>query len=120
MFIYPSARLVLYGKADSLFPVRDRVFGYTKTADEVIRLTEPESVIVTVRKDKVFFPERKVIHTFNALSEDGPLQVTVAELLEEAPVYYYALGPEPVLELPYEIKLEPLKTFGQEILYKVE
>ena len=119
-FIYPSARLVLYDKADSLFPVRDRVFGYTKTADEVIRLTEPESVIITVRKDKVFFPERKVVHTFNALSEDGPLQVTVAGLLEETPVYYYALGPEPILELPYQIKLEPLKTFGQEILYRVK
>ena len=117
---YPSARLVLYDKADSIFPVRDRVFSYTKTADDVMRLTEPESVIVTVRKDKVFFPDRKVIHTFNALSEDGPLQVIVADLLNKTPVYYYALGPEPTLELPYEITLEPLKTFGQEILYKVK
>ena len=76
-------------------------------------------MIVTVRKDKVFFPDRKVIHTFDALSLNQDLQRVVSNLSQLVPVYYYALGPEPSLVLNHGLSLELVANIGQEILYKV-
>ncbi|MFA6254776.1 MAG: glycosyltransferase family 39 protein [Patescibacteria group bacterium] len=117
---YPSACLVLAAKPDSILPVRERIYTYKQTAQEVINLTEPGSVIVTVRKDKVFFPERKVIHTFDALSLNQELLTILPDLTKVVPLYYYALGPEPTLEFDNGLKLEPIKNIGQEVLYRVE
>lgn len=117
---YFNAQLVLVGKPDSILPVKQRIAEYKKTALAVNELTEANSVIVTVRKDKVFFPERKVIHTFEALSINDKLQTGVGNLVELVPVYYYALGPEPKLEFSNGIKLEMVKNFGSEILYQVK
>jgi len=117
---YPSANLVLKAKPDSILPVRERIYNYKQTAWEVINATEPDSVIVTVRKDKVFFPERKVIHTFEALSLNQELLAILPDLTAVAPVYYYALGPEPTLELNDGLKLAEVRNIGQEVLYRIE
>ena len=80
--------------------------------------TEADSVIITVRKDKLFFPDRKVIHTFEALSRNALLQEITPRLTEQVPVYYYALGPEP--QLTYDrFSLEVVAQFGSEVLYRV-
>lgn len=119
--VYPSAQLVLFQKPDSIVPVRERVRGYASVAHEVNQLTETDSVIITVRKDKVFFPERRVIHTFDALSQNNELAGIVSNLRDaDVPVYYYALGPEPITELTHGVLIEQVKTFGQEILYKLK
>lgn len=117
---YQSADLVLRKKPDSILPVRTRIAGYKEIAAEVIKLTGPDSVIVTVRKDKLFFPDRRVIHTFQALSLNSELADTLLNLVEVAPTYYYALGPEPTLELENGLKLKFVKNIGQEILYKIQ
>ena len=115
---YLSAQLVLYQKADSLMPVRQRVAEYRVTAAAVYEKTETESVIITVRKDKLFFPDRKVIHTFEALSLNSVLQEITPQLAKQVPVYYYALGPEP--QLTYDqFSLEVIAQFGSEVLYRV-
>ena len=115
---YLSAQLVLYQKADSLIPVRQRVAEYRVTAAAVYEETEADSVIITVRKDKLFFPDRKVIHTFEALSRNALLQEITPRLTEQVPVYYYALGPEP--QLTYDrFSLEVVAQFGSEVLYRV-
>ena len=115
---YLSAQLVLYQKADSLMPVRQRVAEYRVTAAAVYEKTETESVIITVRKDKLFFPDRKVIHTFEALSLNSVLQEITPQLAQQVPVYYYALGPEP--QLTYDqFSLEVIAQFGSEVLYRV-
>jgi len=116
---YQSADLVLKAKPDSILPVRNRIASYKENAEKVISLTSPESVIVTVRKDKLFFPERKVIHTFQALSLNKEILDILPELVEVAPVYYYALGPEPTLELDNGLRLKLVKNIGQEVLYKI-
>ena len=116
---YQSAGLVLTAKPDSLLPVRERIAEYENIAGLVNILMPPDAVIIAVRKDKVFFPERKVIHTFNALSLNQEILGLLPALFEKAPVYYYALGPEPALDLGEGLKLELIKSFEQEILYQV-
>lgn len=116
---YYSANLVLFANRDSIVPVRDRIAEYKKSAWEIIDSTESDSVIVTVRKDKLFFPERKVIHTFDALFLNEELLLMLPQLVEQAPVYYYALGAEPKTDISPELKLTLVKKVGQEILYKV-
>ncbi|OGY51255.1 MAG: hypothetical protein A3J59_02770 [Candidatus Buchananbacteria bacterium RIFCSPHIGHO2_02_FULL_56_16] len=117
---YQSVHVTLVAKADSLLPVRERIAGYKRTAAAVFGATEPESVIVTVRKDKVFFPDRKVIHTFSALSLNPELLGFLPALVTMVPTYYYALGPEPTLEFENGVRLEEVGRFGQEVLYRVE
>lgn len=119
ILFYQSANLVLVSKPDSILPVRERIVTYKEIASEVNQLTEPQSVIVAVRKDKVFFPERKVIHTFDALSLNKELLPILPDLIKAAPVYYYALGPEPNLRLDDNLKLEVVKSIGQEVLYRI-
>src|SRR3989344_4418923 len=119
ILFYSSADLVLRAKPDSLLPVRDRIAVYKQNASQVIDSTPSNAVIVTVRKDKLFFPERKVIHSFEALSENQQLIEILPSLIEKAPVYYYALGPEPTLEFDNGLKLDPVKNIGEEILYKL-
>ncbi|OGY43531.1 MAG: hypothetical protein A2731_03825 [Candidatus Buchananbacteria bacterium RIFCSPHIGHO2_01_FULL_39_8] len=117
---YKSADLVLQAKPDSLLPVRERIATYKQNAAAVFEVTELDSVIITVRKDKLFFPERRVIHTFEALSLNNQIMALLPALLKVVPVYYYALGPEPSLDLSDGIHLELVKNVGQEILYKIE
>lgn len=115
-----SVNLVLSQKPDSILPVKNRISTYKQNASTVNMLTEVNSVIITVRKDKLFFPDRKVIHTFEALTLNKDLQNILPGLIEAAPVYYYALGPEPALEFENGITLELVQSVGQEILYKVK
>jgi len=117
---YQSANLVLRAKPDSILPVRNRIVEYKKIASQVFAATEPDSIIVTVRKDKLFFPERKVIHTFDALSLNDELLGIIPFLVNLKPVYYYALGQEPTLELKDGLTLEPVLNIGREVLYKVK
>ncbi|OGY45479.1 MAG: hypothetical protein A2744_02210 [Candidatus Buchananbacteria bacterium RIFCSPHIGHO2_01_FULL_44_11] len=116
---YRSADLVLRAKPDSILPVRQRILEYRQDAAQVISVTEPEAVIITVRKDKLFFPERKVIHTFDALSLNKQLLTLTPELAKLAPVYYFALGPEPTTEFTEGFKLKTLLKLDHEILYQV-
>ncbi|MAF13861.1 MAG: hypothetical protein CMI53_03140 [Parcubacteria group bacterium] len=117
---YSSANLVLQKKPDSILPVRNRIVSYKENASKVIELTEPEAVIVTVRKDKLFFPDRRVIHSFEALSRNDSLIDLLPGLLEAVPVYYYALAPESTLDLERGLQLELVTNVGQELLYKIK
>lgn len=115
-----SMNLVLSKKPDSILPVKNRISTYKQNASTVNMLTEENSVIITVRKDKLFFPDRKVIHTFEALTLNKDLQNILPGLIKAVPVYYYALGPEPTLEFKNGITLEMVQSVGQEILYQVK
>src|SRR3989344_2649162 len=117
---YFSAKLVLVEKVDSLLPVKNRILTYHHLAASVNEITPENSVIVTIRKDKVFFPERKVIHTFDSLSASEEILEILPALAKVAPVYYYALGPEEKLEFDNGFKLEEIKSFGAERLYEIK
>ena len=115
-----SARLTLWEKPDSILPVRSRIAEYKNIARQVNDRTEAEAVIITVRKDKVFFPDRRVVHSFDALSLRDDLQDVAYNLLSAVPVYYYALGEEPSEHIRTDLRLEEMQRFGSEILYQVK
>lgn len=113
-----SADLTLWAKADSLLPVKRRMAVYQQTAEAVFNLTEANSLIVTSRKDKLFFPERKVTHTFQPLFKNQEMVARLEPLIGQLPIYYYALGKEPK-ELNDHLGLELVKSFSPEVLYRV-
>ncbi|MFA6410188.1 MAG: glycosyltransferase family 39 protein [Candidatus Buchananbacteria bacterium] len=119
LIIYPNAKLVLFEKSDSIILVKERIGSYKQIASQVINVTEPESVIITVRKDKVFFPERKVIHTFDSLPKNQELLGIIPDLAKLVPVYYYALTAENNLQLANNLHLVLIKNIGSEVLYRV-
>ena len=45
--------------------------------------------------------------------------MTLPTVVTLAPVYYYALGPEPTLELENGVRLEEVNRINQEVLYRV-
>jgi len=117
---YQSANLVLQSKPDSLLPVRNRIADYKQNASAVITQTEPESVIITVRKDKLFFPDRKVIHSFASLKDSQEILDILPNLISEVPVYYYALSTEESLDLNNGLSLKFISNIGNEVLYKIQ
>jgi len=120
VLFFLSAQLVLWGRADSWLLVKARIATYQQTAALVNGQTEVNAVIVTVRKDKVFFPERKVIHSFVGLPQNPELLTLLPNLVAKAPVYYYALAPQSELALGDNLWLEPVLTNGAEVLYKIK
>lgn len=120
LLFYQSANLVLWQKVDSLLPVKERIATYKQVAEEINNLTPANSVVVTVRKDKVFFPERKVIHTFDNLPDNKQLLEILPKLVKVAPVYYYALAPEKDILLKNNLKLKLIKNIGEEVLYQIQ
>ncbi|MBN1778713.1 MAG: glycosyltransferase family 39 protein [Candidatus Buchananbacteria bacterium] len=121
ILFYQSLNLVLYQNQDSLLPVKQRIVEYKKIASQVNQVTSDNSVIVTVRKDKVFFPDRKVIHSFDPLPINKELLSSLSNLVDQVPVYYYALSPESNLNISSDLHLEPVigVSFGLETLYQV-
>jgi hypothetical protein len=115
-----SAYLTLWQHPDSLLPVRERIAGYKMVAAQVNQLTEPNAVIVTARKDKVFFPDRRVIHSFEPLAERADLEGIISKLRTQTPVYYYALRDELATPLSFGLSLTEVRRFGGEILYRVQ
>lgn len=114
-----SADLVIWLKPDSLQPVKARIGTYYQIARQVNEKTEASAIIITSRKDKVFFPERQVIQTFDALSQNQELQNKILPLLAYAPAYYYALANEPVWLGNEILSLEEVLNINGEVLYKI-
>ncbi len=116
---YQSAAVVLWQKPDSILPVKERIALYKSLAKEVTDLTEAESVIISVRKDKVFFPERKVIHTFDNLSSNPEILAILPQLIKSVPVYYYAPASETGLAANSSFNFAAVKNIQDGILYKI-
>lgn len=120
ILLYPAAKLTLHDKADSILPVKARIAAYKKEAAAINQVTAPDAIIITVRKDKVLYPERQVIHTFDSLGENQELQDIVLKLSKIAPVYYLALTPESNLELASGVTLAAVKNIDSMTLYQVQ
>ena len=115
-----SGYFVLFSKNDSLIPVKNRIASYYQTANKVNQLTEKDAVIIVNRKDKVLFPERKVIHTFESLSESDDLIILLPDLIKAVPIYYFSLSSEENLILPNGLILEELAKIDNEYLYIIK
>jgi hypothetical protein len=83
-----SLNLTLFQDPNNILSVRQKIADYKLQAEPLINQTEDNAIIVTTRTDKWFFPERRVIHTFN-LTADQQLLTILDHLKTQAPVYIF-------------------------------
>ncbi|KKR21809.1 MAG: hypothetical protein UT48_C0003G0017 [Parcubacteria group bacterium GW2011_GWE2_39_37] len=81
-----SIQFVLFGSAEGLVVSAKKQKATKAEYDQVLSLTENNSVIITRYHDKLFFPERKVIM---GLFDDDNMNLEYAKLTNLLPVYYY-------------------------------
>ena len=80
-----SFRLTFFDKNDSLALVSETLLINQQKKEAVLASTEGDAIIVTYRQDKLFFPERAVIHTLN----DSYILGKLSELSAMRPLYIY-------------------------------
>ncbi|MFA5886685.1 MAG: glycosyltransferase family 39 protein [Patescibacteria group bacterium] len=83
-----SINLTLFKDPNNILSVRQKVATYKIQAAQVINQTEAEAIIITTRTDKWFFPERRVIHSFNPRQDKKLLEV-IDKLKSQTPVYIF-------------------------------
>ena len=120
ILLYYSGSMVLFSGNDSLLKVKERIYSYYQSAQEINQLTESDSIIIVNRKDKVIFPERKAIHTFQDLHDDSLILSFLPNLIVKAPVYYLSLAPIDNGALDENLSLILIKKVNNEYLYKIE
>lgn len=81
-----SIFFVLFGSEEGLYSTVIKQNTARYEYNEIIKLTETNSVLITMYHDKLFFPERKVIV---GLFNDGAMNAKYAILASMLPVYYY-------------------------------
>ncbi|MDO8463522.1 MAG: hypothetical protein Q7S96_04635 [bacterium] len=108
-----SGRKIIADPLEGLVRQRQALAEHRERARAVIAATPDDAVILSHRMDKVFFPERAVVHAQDA--PDADFMRRVGLLLESAPVYWYAPG---VVEVPFPLTAVAPMPFG-ETLYRV-
>lgn len=86
IFFYGSLSFVLYGSEEGLIFLAQRQKESRIEYQQILKLTEDNSAIITFYHDKLIFPERKVIV---GLFDDKKMIAEYANLVELLPVYYY-------------------------------
>lgn len=81
-----SLYFVLYGSEEGLSPTLKRQIASREEFNQVLNLTEPDSLIITRYHDKLFFPERQVII---GLFDDPAMNERYARLADRTSLYYY-------------------------------
>lgn len=85
-FLCLTINVVYLAGNDNLVKAREYINIYSQTNKKVISLTESNSVIISERGDKIFFPQRKVVGKV-----DFKEMPSWAKLLKaKIPLYYYA------------------------------
>lgn len=85
---YLGLGLAFWLTPESLIQVKTNIIQYESENQRIQQLTEPDAVIITSRTDKIFFPQRQVIHY---LDQDYSFKDGVAAILPQAPVYFFTL-----------------------------
>jgi hypothetical protein len=121
IFIVLSAWTVYYRSPESLVPMLATLRNYETIKTAVLKEVKPESIIITERDDKVFFPDRRVVI---GLRDKAVLDQLPS--LEPHGLYYYGITIKES-ELPTinkelgarNLQLGHYKTFGNESLYGI-
>lgn len=117
-----SLQQVYYTPGDGLVPAAATLKHSQEIKNQVLELTEPNSIIIVDYADKIFFPKRRVRVPLRSevTYEFMPAMAAVA------PLYYYGVTlPEPDLKYLNEVKLksglqiELIQTFDAESLYRI-
>ena len=95
VIVFFSFDAVVVDSNESLIAVRDSIRLSREKWYQVKELTENNSVIISVRSDKIFFPERRVMESIKDFQE----AVFIPQLLNAGiPVYYYGLWNKPAAD----------------------
>lgn len=86
LVFFISIRFVLIGSEEGLIKTAKKQLTVRAEYEQVLKLTENNSVIVTQYHDKFLFPARKVIV---GLFDDPNMTKEYAVLAKKLPVYYY-------------------------------
>ena len=89
---------------------------------EVLALTQPDSILIVDRSDKIFFPDRKVIQPLRS----ERTYLLMPKIAKETNLYYYGITfPQSDLDflnnvqLLDDLKIKKIKTFSKESLYEI-
>lgn len=125
LFAYHSLNFVLYGSEEGLAYLyyNNKLEKYAVA--EVLKLTEPDSIIITKYYDKFLFPERRVIM---GLIPNNEVLLAASKLEKYFPVYYYnfSFSETDIQYLndrklpPYNLRIEKIKKINLNFtLYKI-
>lgn len=112
LFFYFSFMSVFYSEDEGIYQVRQTLNGYALRSEVVLSLTEENSVIVTDRNDKLFFPMRRIIYPLRSENTKN----VISKLDNIVPVYYYGLSLSD--EEMSTFGVQEVKRWGNEGLYK--
>lgn len=122
-FIFLSFFSVFCGADEGIFQVKQTLYEYDMRAKAVFELTEHNSIIITDRSDKLFFPARRIIYPLR----DDKTYNLLPKLVDFVPVYYYSVSlPEKDINYLNEeklngVKIEEVKNWeNNEALYKFQ
>lgn len=108
---------------DGLVKMRDELMRSAQIQESVLRYTEPESVLIVDRGDKLFFPHRHVWYPLR----DEATYAAMPVLLEQTTLYYYGIT-FPQQDFDYlndsrlgrmKLMIELVETYEQESLYRI-
>lgn len=89
-----SADAVYYYPDSGLTKISENEQLYQDINNDIIDLTQEDSIIITNQTDKIIYPERKVIALHNALENDNYLDnkfSLIYDLLKEYKIYYFTM-----------------------------
>ncbi|MDO8622081.1 MAG: hypothetical protein Q7R80_02525 [bacterium] len=104
-----SFRTVVTDPTEGLLRQRAALTEHRTRARAVIAATESNAIIVSHRMDKVFFPERAVVHAAERSQDDPEFLQKLRGIVDRMPVYWYAsssitmpgLGLAPIGTMPF-------------------
>ncbi len=118
-----SINIVFLNGPDSFQNMSKTLTESVQIKDDVLSLTETDSIIIVDRADKIFFPDRKVMQPLR--SERTFLLMPI--ILENRSLYYYGITlPEADMDhlnngrlKESSLQIELIKTYSAESLYKI-
>ncbi|MFA5134043.1 MAG: glycosyltransferase family 39 protein [Patescibacteria group bacterium] len=117
-----SIYAVFSGVDDGLRAVRQVLWTNYGVKMEVMKILPENSIVITGRQDKIFFPDIKVLYSEKL---DNSLILNIVKT--QNPFYYYGVGlnAEDLVKTNnflriYGLKLERVRIFGKEVLYKLK
>jgi len=118
-----SGYAVFTSRDEGLLAVRANLIRYDQDVKQVLAATEPESLIIVDRADKLLFPDRRVIYPLRS----DATYAALPKLRGRAYLYYYGITlPEADLEYlrsdklpPLGLTIEPVLTTRDESLYRL-
>jgi len=120
LFLFLASNIALSSGPDSILPMKQRIKEYQNLSSTINSITPNNSVVIAVRQDKVFFPDRRVINLFDSLATNQEILSLLPALSKKVEVYYYSPQAEKNLQLTNEVKIELVKVLSSGVLYQIK